>query len=227
MRSSSPHYFPLSLPLGIVLFLVIALLVALIEIGVLEYTYLRLGIDPRWFASLLLLSLLGSMINLPVAELPAGPLVEPGAVRHFGVTYRVPRLEAGQHTILAVNLGGAIVPTALSLYLVGLHGFWVQAAIAVAAVAAVTHRLARPVRGVGIAVPMLVPPIAAAAVALVLSPGEAAALAYAAGTLGTLIGADLSNLGRLRGLGAPVVSIGGAGTFDGVFVTGVLAVLLA
>ena len=55
----------------------------------------------------------------------------------------------------------------------------------------------------------------------------AAPLAYIAGTLGTLIGGDLLNLGLLPGLGAPVASIGGAGTFDGVFLTGILAVLLA
>jgi uncharacterized membrane protein len=45
--------------------------------------------------------------------------------------------------------------------------------------------------------------------------------------VGTLVGADLLNLGRLRGVGAPVASIGGAGTFDGIFVTGIVAVLLA
>jgi uncharacterized membrane protein len=54
-----------------------------------------------------------------------------------------------------------------------------------------------------------------------------AALAYVAGTLGTLLGADLLNLYRVRQLEAPVVSIGGAGTFDGIFVTGIVAVLLA
>jgi uncharacterized membrane protein len=45
--------------------------------------------------------------------------------------------------------------------------------------------------------------------------------------MGTLIGADLTNLDKIRGLGAPVASIGGAGTFDGIFLTGILAVLLA
>jgi uncharacterized membrane protein len=52
-------------------------------------------------------------------------------------------------------------------------------------------------------------------------------LAYVGGTLGTLIGADVLNLGRIGGLGAPIVSVGGAGTFDGIFLTGILAVLLA
>jgi uncharacterized membrane protein len=87
--------------------------------------------------------------------------------------------------------------------------------------------LAQPVRGVGISVPTLMPPIAAALVAMALSRRQSAPLAYISGTLGTLIGADLMNLGVIEGLGAPVASIGGAGTFDGVFLTGVLAVLLA
>jgi uncharacterized membrane protein len=87
--------------------------------------------------------------------------------------------------------------------------------------------MATPVPGVGIAVPTFLPPILAAVTALLLSRRSAPALAYVAGTLGTLIGADLLNLPRLQGLGAPVASIGGAGTFDGVFLTGILAVLLA
>jgi uncharacterized membrane protein len=63
--------------------------------------------------------------------------------------------------------------------------------------------------------------------ALLLSRQSAPALAYVAGSLGTLIGADLLNLDKLQGLRAPVASIGGSGTFDGIFLTGILAVLLA
>ena len=74
---------------------------------------------------------------------------------------------------------------------------------------------------------MFVPPIAAAAVSLVLAFRRAPPMAYVSGSMGTLIGADLLNLGKVQGLGAPVASIGGAGTFDGIFVTGILAVLLA
>jgi uncharacterized membrane protein len=51
-------------------------------------------------------------------------------------------------------------------------------------------------------------------------------VAYVSGVLGTLIGADLSNLGVIPKLGAPIASIGGAGTFDGVFLSGIIAVLL-
>lgn len=69
--------------------------------------------------------------------------------------------------------------------------------------------------------------ITAAIVALSLDAAHAPALAYISGTLGVLLGADLLKLWRVARLGAPVLSVGGAGTFDGIFLTGVLAVLLA
>jgi uncharacterized membrane protein len=80
---------------------------------------------------------------------------------------------------------------------------------------------------VGIAVPILVPPLASVVIALLLSRQYTAPLAYVGGSLGTLIGADLLNLDKIQGLGAPVASIGGAGTFDGIFLSGILAVLFA
>jgi uncharacterized membrane protein len=69
--------------------------------------------------------------------------------------------------------------------------------------------------------------VVAALSALAISEPVAPALAYVSGVLGTLIGADLLNLPRIRRLGAPVASIGGAGTFDGIFLSGLLAVLIA
>jgi len=99
--------------------------------------------------------------------------------------------------------------------------------LAIACVAGVSHWLAQPVPGVGIAVPTFVPALTAAISAWVLSRRYAAPLAYIGGSMGTLIGADLLNLGRIQGLGAPVASIGGAGTFDGIFLTAILAVLIA
>jgi uncharacterized membrane protein len=99
--------------------------------------------------------------------------------------------------------------------------------IGTALVAVVVHQLAQVVPGVGIVVPILVPPLLAAGVALMLAYHRAPPVAYVSGTMGTLIGADLLNLGKVAHMGAPMVSIGGAGTFDGVFLTGILAGLLA
>ena len=90
----------------------------------------------------------------------------------------------------------------------------------------VSHIFARPVKGVGIAMPPLVAPIAAALVAIILPSSSPLTVAYVSGTFGTLIGADLTNLGVIPELGSPIASIGGAGTFDGVFLSGIIAVLI-
>jgi uncharacterized membrane protein len=145
----------------------------------------------------------------------------------FGMQYMVPTVESLAGTVIAVNVGGAVIPTIMSLYLLVTRQLWVQGAIATAIVALVLHWLAHPVPGIGIAVPVFFPAIVTAVVALLLSRGNAAPLAYIAGSMGTLIGADLTNLDKVAGLGAPVASIGGAGTFDGIFLTGIVAVLLA
>jgi len=227
MRRSRLFFFPLAFPFLLVGALLIALLFSLIEIGVIEYAYERIGIHGSHVFGLLLLSLLGSYVNIPVAELPAEHVLSNKRVSAFGMPYVVPVVEEQPATIVAVNVGGAVIPTLLSLYLVVKNGAYFPATLAVVIVAAIVHVLARPVYGIGIAVPALVPPLVASAAALLLSNNAAPCVAYAAGSLGTLIGADLLNLGKLGGLGAPVASIGGAGTFDGIFFTGILAALLA
>jgi uncharacterized membrane protein len=143
------------------------------------------------------------------------------------MSYQVPVVSNLAGTVIAVNVGGAVIPTLMSIYLLVKRDLWTKGLIATALVAVVLHMLADPVPGLGIAVPVFVPVVTTAAVALLLTRRDAAPLAYIAGSLGTLIGADLSNLDKVRGLGAPVASIGGAGTFDGIFLTGILAVLLA
>ena len=165
-------------------------------------------------------------MNIPVAKLPGRVTLGVGEIVAFGVRYRIPIVRRQPTTILAVNLGGAMIPTALSLYLLISNDVWWQAAIAVVFVAALVHAIARPIPGLGIAVPALVPPLLAAAAALIVSAAAAASIACISGTLGTLIGVGLLNLRRLRNLGAGVASIGGAVTFDGVFLSGIIAVLL-
>jgi uncharacterized membrane protein len=159
--------------------------------------------------------------------LPPEQVMSDQVVDFFGMQYEVPVVTHWQGTVIAVNVGGAVIPTLLSLYLLFKRDLWVKGTIATAIVALVLHWLANPVPGLGIAVPVFVPVVTTAAVALLLTRRDAAPLAYIAGSLGTLIGADLTNLDKVRGLGAPVASIGGAGTFDGIFLTSILAVLIA
>jgi uncharacterized membrane protein len=131
-------------------------------------------------------------------------------------------------TLIAVNVGGCIIPSLFSVYLLAHNPLPLgDVALAIGVVTLVCNRLSRPVPRMGIAMPMLVAPFTAALTALLINPVHAAPLAYVSGTLGVLIGADLLRLGDIRKLGAPHASIGGAGTFDGIFITGIVAVLLA
>lgn len=221
------HYFPLGLPFLLFLLFLFAVLIILIEIGILRYAYTKIGVKRRYMFALLLLTFLGSYVNIPVAELPPEQVHSGGEILFFGMRYVIPMVQEWPRTIIAVNVGGAIIPALLSLYLVAKNRLYSRGILGVAIVAIIVHLMAYPVKGVGIAEPTFIPPLIAAGVGLLLSRQSAAPLAYVSGSLGTLIGADLLNLGKIQGLGAPIASIGGAGTFDGIFLTGILAVLLA
>lgn len=219
---------PIGLPLLLVLFLVLlGLLLVLVQLRVLAYAYRKIGIRRRYVFMVMLLSLLGSHVNLPLYSVPVERIVAPHVVTRFGRSFVVPEVLEPRRTVVAVNVGGALIPVAVSLYLLVRWGLYLRMLAATAIVAGIVHSLATIVPGVGIVVPMLVPPLLAAGAALLLSFRRAPPVAYVAGSMGTLLGADIANLDRLAELGAPLVSIGGAGTFDGVFLTGIIAGLLA
>jgi uncharacterized membrane protein len=224
---SQVQYLPLTPGFfSILVFLAIGLVI-LIQLRILRYAYMKLGVGPGAALLLLFGSLIGSYFNIPITVL-AGPPVRSGqVVDFFGMQYVVPVVVQWPGTVLAVNVGGAVIPTIMSTYLVLRYQLWLKATIAVVVIAFIIHSMATPVHGIGIAVPVFAPVVATAILAFILSREYAAPLAYIGGSMGTLIGADLLNLDKIEGLGAPVASIGGAGTFDGIFLTGILAVLLA
>ncbi len=226
MNSSPLHFFPLTLPYTLILVLLVAGLLILLQLQVLKYAYEKLGLHPYAVLGILMLSLLGGFVNIPVAELPKEKTLDKEVVRFAGVDYVVPVVRSWPGTVIAVNVGGAVVPALLSIYLVFKYRLFLRGLIATAIVALVVHKLAYPVKGLGIATPTFVPPIVAAGMGLLIGRQFAAPLAYVAGCMGTLIGADLLNLDKIQGLGASMASIGGAGTYDGVFLTGIFAVLL-
>jgi uncharacterized membrane protein len=233
MLSSRAMFFgPFMILYGIG-FLLLLLFVFVLEIGLIHHAFQMIGLSPEAAFLGLLASLAGSYINIPIRRIDGGVRHEADTVHFFGVRYRVPTHPSSGHTTLAVNVGGAVVPVVISIYiLMNQPGTIIPAGLGVLIVSLVVHRFARPIRGLGIATPMLVPPIVAAIAASLLSGLFAQgihvdAIAYVSGVMGTLIGADIANLDKLGDLGAPVASIGGAGTFDGVFLTGIVAVLLA
>ena len=227
MTGSQMQYLPLTPGLFSLLVLLFFVLIILIQLRILRYAYMKLGIGPGMALLLLFGSLIGSYFNLPITILPGHSVRSGEIVDFFGMRYVVPLVTAWPGTVLAVNVGGAVIPTLMSTYLVLRYQLWLKAAIAIVVIAVAIHLMATPVQGVGIAVPVFGPVVITAILAFILSREYAAPLAYIGGSMGTLIGADLTNLDKIGGLGAPVASIGGAGTFDGIFLTGILAVLLA
>jgi uncharacterized membrane protein len=224
---SQVQYLPITPGLFAILVLAFVALIILIQLRILRYAYMKLGVGPGMAMLLLFGSLVGSYFNVPVTVLPAQNIRSGEIIDFFGMQYVVPLVQHWPGTVLAVNVGGAVIPTLMSTYLVLRYQLWLRASIAVIVIALIIHAMATPVRGVGIAVPVFAPVVVTAILAFLLSREYAAPLAYIGGSMGTLVGADLMNLDRINALGAPVASIGGAGTFDGIFLTGILAVLLA
>jgi uncharacterized membrane protein len=228
--SRKTMYFPHSFSAFVILLIILVFAVGLIFIRVLGAAFEDVGFSSVTTAVILIATFLGSYINIPLLKLKTTvPIIKEEFVNFLGVFYRVPQVEYGQRiTVVAINVGGALIPTAVSFYLLWkAPSVILYSLIGVAVVAVVTRVIARPVKGVGIVTPAFIPPIIAAVLAYVLPSGAPRIVAYVAGVLGTLIGADLSNLNIIPKLGAPVASIGGAGTFDGVFLSGIIAVLLA
>ncbi len=192
------HYFPVAFPFLVLFAIFLVVLMAMVEIGILRYAFHRIGVGQRHMFLLLALSFFGSYVNIPLWQLPPCPVSQAGLACFHGMLHVIPQVKGPPGTIIAVNLGGAIIPAFLSVYLLMKNKMPGRSLLGVAIVAMVVHMLAEPLKGVGIAVPTYIPPLVAAAVGILLSRRYAPSLAYIAGSLGTLVGADLLNLGKIR-----------------------------
>ena len=176
---------------------------------------------------------LGGAVNVPIRRIAREETLEVPVPRLFGLGRVRPALVRRRaYTVLAVNVGGCLVPVGLAVYQVTRlagegPGLLAAAAVSVAVNTVLCWWLARPVEGMGIALPALVPALTAALCALVLAPSHAPSVAFVAGVSGPLVGADLLHLRDIEELATGVASIGGAGTFDGIVLSGLVATLLA
>jgi uncharacterized membrane protein len=227
--SAFPHHRGKFLTLLIILLVIV---LAFLFIGIAQSAFAKIGFNETEFALILVVTFLGSFVNIPIYKIKKTARVFTyQEVRVFWLTYRIPQFDFKKiSTTVAINVGGALVPILVSAYLLATHASYLLAAlVGVLLTSIIVHFVARKVEGVGIVTPAFVPPIAAAIIAIIVTaatPTGAAVVAYVSGTLGALIGADLTNLRGMGEMGADVVSIGGAGTFDGVFLTGLIAVFL-
>jgi uncharacterized membrane protein len=177
--------------------------------------------------------ILGGAINIPIKRIPRDDEVQDSRFGAYGFGAMFPQfMHQSRETVIAVNLGGCIIPSLLVLYeLRYLMAETSGSLLAVLLASAVTifagYRFARPLPGIGIGMPALLMPLLAAILALLLAPDYAPPVAFIAGVTGPLIGADLLHLKDISKVSVGTLSIGGAGTFDGIILSGIVAAYLA
>jgi len=214
----------------------VILLIPLLLLGVIGAAFTKLGFSWISAIAVVLLMLFGSYINIPVYT------IRRDMVRVLPDTTSVYDADSPWSpapvwdTIISINLGGAILPICISLYLlyqaVLITGTSLLTPVGagVVLVALITFVSTRPVPGVGLRVPLIIPALTALLIGMLLFGGAgipATVLAFVSGTIGILLGGNLAQLHRIKGLDVADVSIGGAGTFGAIFISCILPALIA
>lgn len=202
--------------------------IALLQVNLFGIAFAKLGLTPQESLLLLIGSLVGSGINIPFLQLhnPDSGFPVKWAIQK--VMWGVAPAKLSDKIIIAVNVGGCLIPLSLSLYFISLQVIDpIKMIIGVSAITLLSYKSSELIPGFGVGMPLFLAPISAALLALVIDPEHAAPLAYLSGVLGVLIGADILRIKNITQLGTSIAVIGGAGTFDGIFLTGLIAALLA
>ncbi len=216
-------FFPIAFLIFILFILFFPILFLLGYFHIVVIGFQNLGISPNATLIILFLMLMGSLVNIPLTKKKLIFVREP---RFFGL-FSVPKVET---QYLTINVGGALIPILLSFYFllfVKNQGFGLKPIfIAILLMTIVSKIFSKVIPKKGIVLSSFVPPVFSAIFAVILAPGFAASCAFISGVLGTLIGADILNLRRLKNYGG-FLSIGGAGIFDGIFLVGIASALLS
>lgn len=222
------------MPAGLITAICLVLLLILWPLLLMDFMLIglyKLGISPLVGLGIIFCIVLGSFINIPLKKIKTISNVPTDLRQLFGFKPWFPRqVFQQQELVIAVNLGGCIIPSALALYQLARlfnTGMIVLPVIAIIINVIICYRLSELKEGVGILLPAYLPGLVAALCGLLLTPENSPAVAFAAGILGPLIGADLMRLQQIVKLNSGTASIGGAGTFDGIVISGFIALLLS
>lgn len=221
------HRRIINLPLAAMFFILFILILVILPL-IISGAFRMLGFSPWQTFFLFFFSLIGSVINIPVYSVKVKKRVQMPRTGFF-IDFLYPQdsfYYQNMRSTIAINLGGMIIPVLISIYLIinNFHLLW-QYLVGTAILTIICYKLARPIPGVGISMPLLIPPFVAALIAILLPGSPQQAIAYVSGVNGVIIGADILNLKKTIGMGSRTLSIGGAGTFDGIFLTGIVSVL--
>ena len=214
----------------VILVCLIIVIVPLLFLGLVGAAFTRLGFS--WIAAVavVLLMLIGSAINIPVGKIRRETI----RIEHNdGI---IPEGHDPWETIIALNVGGAVIPVAIACYLFYISTQSIGTSIGLSVIAGVlivavlSFVAARRVSGVGIRAPLFIPGLTALLCGLLLAGGvglAAGVIAFVSSTFGTLIGANIAHLPWIREPGISEFSIGGPGTFGAVFIGCILSALIA
>lgn len=219
--------------LSLIAFLLLLMLLPIAFGQLFATALLKLRLEPATAVLVVAAMIVGGAINIPVKRIIRSEALAVDPLAIFGLTGWWPQFQRIQReTVIAVNVGGCLIPFALAIYEAAYllrdapQSVW-GLGLAALVNTVFCYWLATPVKGIGIALPGLVPPVVAAFCALMLAPTHATPVAFIAGVLGPLIGADLLHLRDITQLETAMASIGGAGTFDGIVLSGIVAAYLA
>ena len=193
----------------------------------------KLHISPSIAVGLTFAILFGGLVNIPVKRTFRGMGVALEPLDAYGRQRLWPLMTTVRHeSVIAVNVGGCLIPIGIALYelaLLGLQGGTLLRVVTYVTIAntMACYFIAKPIPNVGIVMPGFVPPLVAASLAMIFAPHDAAPVAFIAGVLGPLIGADFLHLSEVQKNNIGVASIGGAGTFDGIVLSGIVAAYIA
>jgi uncharacterized membrane protein len=219
--------------LPLLLFLMLLVMLPFVFGQVFAAALVKLKLDPMVAMLVVIGIFLGSPINIPVKRISRTEAMPVDPLAVFGLQGWWPMLQrVRRETVIAVNVGGCLIPVTLAIYEtahVATAGVKPLAGLLLAVFIniVVCCWTAKPVKGIGIAMPGLLPPMLATTSALLLVPDQAPPVAFVAGVLGPLIGADLLHLRDIEKIATGIASIGGAGTFDGIVLSGIVAAYLA
>ncbi len=221
-----------SLPVHLILFIGFLLISPLLLFVFL--VLVSIGVNPLLALTLTLGSLLTSYINVTIVEItyytPFAPFGD--FMKLFPIPIVMQRVDK---LFIELNVGGAIIPVAVSIYLILTYLINNTAVMALFIMSLIISSFinwldSRVIPGIGVALPTALPVLLTLTftlIATILFRANPLGFSYSLGSLSTLIGADLLNIGRVVRSMRGYVAIGGAGVFDGIYITGLASLVLA
>jgi len=217
--------------------ILLVLLIPLLILGVAGAAFARLGFSWPEAIAVIILMIVGYFINIPVWTFRnSGPDAGSGDAAVFDAFTGEPVGDGQEPAVLSINIGGAVIPVAVSGYLlyvadtVSAGTLFVPIGICFAVIALIVAATTRFSPGWGAGAPLFVPAIAAVACGLLLNGGtglEAAVTAFVGGILGILFGTGAVLLMKGKQAGIRQISIGGSGMFGPIFLCALVSALIA